>query len=108
MTDIILYPIKAKHTAPIIQGLAQQSARCQVMCDLLSDTRMNAEEAHNYAVIEFGAFSRRQEDYTLTDNREALQRLYVDAYVVMYGTKYDEAIANLEAMAKKRDLNCAD
>lgn len=109
MTDIILYPINAKHTAPIIQGLAQQAARCQVMCDLLSDVRMDAEEAHNYAVIEFLAFSRRQEVNVLTDDIEVLEMMYIGAYKVMYHQRYDEVLANLEKMAVERSLkNCAD
>ena len=109
MRDIILYPIDAPHTQPIIRGLAQQAARCQVMCDLLNDIKMTAEEAHNYATIEFGAFSRRQEVDALTDDIEALETLYVDAYKTMYRQRYAEVIANLEAMAKERDLkNCAD
>lgn len=107
--SIVLYPIEAPHTQPIIRGLAQQAARCQVMCDLLNDIKMTAEEAHNYATIEFGAFSRRQEVDALTDNLEALEALYVDAYEVMYRQRYAEVMSNLAKMAKERDLkNCAD
>lgn len=105
--SIVLYAIDAPHTQPIIRGLAQQAARCQVMCDLLNDIKMTAEEAHKYAVIEFGAFSRRQEVDALTDNLEALEALYVEAYKTMYRQRYTEVIANLAKIAVERK-NCAD
>lgn len=104
---VILYPIGASYTAPAIRSMAEQAARCQVMDDLLGDIRKTDIEAHNQAVIEFRAFSKRHEDIVLTDNVEALKRLYVDAYERMYGKCYSQAIAKLERMAKARK-HCAD
>jgi hypothetical protein len=105
---IILYPVQAPHTEPIIQGLAQQAARCQVMCDLLADITLTAEEVRKYATIEFGLFSKRQEVETLTDDMEALEALYVSAYEQMYRSRYAEILNNLEKMAEQRNLECAD
>lgn len=105
---LVLYPIEAQHTAPIIRGLSQQAARCQVMCDLLGDIVLTPEDVHKYAVIEFLAFSRRQDVEVLTDDIEALEALYVDAYKGMYHQRYAEVIDHLAAMAVERSLNCAD
>lgn len=65
------------------------------------------EEVSKYAVIEFLAFSKRQEVEVLTDNLEALEQLYVDAYEVMYRQRYAEVIDHLAKMALERK-NCAD
>lgn len=108
METITLYPVKAPRTEPLIRSIAQQTARCQVMCDLIDNITMTAEEAHNYAVIEFGLFSNRQEVYNLTDDTDALQAMYVDAYTEMYHARYTEVIDNLAEIAKQRELDCAD
>ena len=105
----ILYPVNARHTRPLVCGIAKAMARCHAICDLFSDIVLTDEMVHNHATIAFKGFCESQESDSLTDDLEALQQLYVDAYEGMYHQRYAEILSNLAQMAKERDLkNCAD
>lgn len=91
----ILYPVNARHTAPLVRGIAKAMARCHAICDLFSDVVLTDEQVHNHATIAFRAFCESQETEYLTDDLEALEALYVDAYETMYRQRYPEVIADL-------------
>lgn len=102
----ILYPIEARHTAPLVRGIAKAKARCHAICDLFSDITLTDEQVHNNATISFRGFCESQESDSLTDDIEALKTMYVTAYEGMYHQRYAEILSNLEKMAEQR--NCVD
>jgi hypothetical protein len=108
MEGLFLYPIGAMHTAPLVRGIAKAMARCHAICDIVSDITLTEEQVHSNAVVAFKAFCEGQETEYLTDDLEALEALYVDAYVGMYHQRYAEILKNLEKIARERNLNCAD
>jgi len=106
--EVTLYPVKARHTRPLVCGIAKAMARCNAICDLFSDIVLTDEQVHNHAVTAFRAFCESQEVDNLTDDMKVLEAMYTSAYEQMYHTRYSEMLSNLEKMAVERNLNCAD
>ena len=106
--EVILYPVGARHTRPLVRGIAKAMAKFHAICDIFIDIKSSQEQVHNNAVVSFKAFCESQECDSLTDDMKALEALYVDAYVETYNTRYAQILSNLEMIAKERNLNCAD
>lgn len=106
--NVFLYPVNARHTKPLVCGMAKAMAKCHVACDIVTLIELSEEEVHNHAVASFKAFCENQEVDCLTDDMEALETMYTSAYEQMYHTRYAEVIADLERIAKERNANCAD
>lgn len=98
METIILYPVKAPHTRPMMCGCARAMARNNAHRDMVV---LTPAQVISEAERAFKGFCSGQEVNGLTDDIRTLQAMYMSAYITEYHREHKNMMYSLKRLVKK-------